>query len=80
MKNLIKIFWILAFLMVPATVSAGDFEDLIQKLNSRDTAAQISAVQELAKRRDEKAVEALLTFVFTKTEAESQDQGDRAAR
>ncbi len=68
MKNLIKIFWILAFLMVPATVSAGDFEDLIQKLNSRDTAAQISAVQELAKRRDERRVEALLTFVFTKTE------------
>jgi HEAT repeat protein len=68
MKKLIKIFRVLAFLMVPVAVSAGDFEDLIVRLNSHDTAAQISAVQELAKRRDEKAVEALMTFVFTKAE------------
>jgi len=68
MKKLIKIFGILAFLMVPVTVSAGDFEDLIVNLTSHNTAAQISAVQELAKRRDEKAVEALMAFVFTKAE------------
>ena len=68
MKNVINIFWILAFLIMPVTVSAGDFENLIQNLHSQDTAAQISAVRELAKRRDERAVEALLTFVFTKAE------------
>jgi HEAT repeat protein len=68
MKKLINVFWILTFLTVTAKVSAGDFEDLIQNLNSRDTAAQISAVRELAQKRDEKSVEALLTFVFTKAE------------
>jgi len=68
MKKLVNIFCILAFLAGPATVSADNFEDLVQKLNSSDRDSQISAVQELAKRRDEKAVEALLTFIFTKAE------------
>ena len=51
-----------------ATVLAGDFEDLTKNLYGYDIAVQVSAVRELAKRGDERAVEALLKFVFMKTE------------
>jgi HEAT repeat protein len=58
-------------LMLPlfaVNVFAGDLEDLTKNLYARDINVQVSAVEELAKRGDEKAVEALLKFVFMKTE------------
>ena len=49
-------------------VFADDLEDLTKKLYAYDINIQISAVEDLAKRGDPKAVEALLKFVFMKTE------------
>ena len=49
-------------------VFAGDLEDLTKKLYNYDINVQVSAVEELAKMGDEKAVEALLKFVFMKSE------------
>ncbi len=68
MKKLINFTCILILLASAANVFAGDLEDLTKNLYARDINIQISAVEELAKRGDEKAVEALLKFVFMKTE------------
>ncbi len=68
MIKLINILYILILPVFAANVFAGDLEDLTEKLYARDMNIQISAVEELAKRGDEKAVEALLKFVFMKTE------------
>jgi HEAT repeat protein len=68
MKKLINILCILILPVFAVRVFAGDLEDLTKKLYAYDINIQISAVEELAKRGDEKAVEALLEFVFMKTE------------
>lgn len=59
---------ILIFPVFAANVFAGDLEDLTKKLYNYDINVQVSAVEELAKMGDEKAVEALLKFVFMKSE------------
>jgi len=68
MKKLINILCFLILPVFAANVFAGDLEDLTKKLYDYDVNVQISAVEELAKMGDEKAVEALLKFVFMKTE------------
>jgi len=68
MKKLINFIFILFLPLFAAKVFAGDLEDLTEKLYARDINIQISAVEKLAKRGDEKAVETLLKFVFMKTE------------
>jgi HEAT repeat protein len=68
MKKLINFMFILMLPLVAAKVFAGDLEDLTKNLYAHDINIQISAVETLAKRGDEKAVEALFEFVFMKTE------------
>jgi len=68
MKKLINFLCILILPVFAAKAFAGDLEDLTKNLYAYDINIQISAVEELAKRGDEKAVEALLKFVFVKTE------------
>jgi HEAT repeat protein len=68
MKKLINFMCILILPVFAVNVFAGDLEDLTKKLYDYDINVQVSAVEELAKMRDEKAVEALLKFVFMKNE------------
>jgi HEAT repeat protein len=68
MKKLINFMCILILPVFAVNVFAGDLEDLTKKLYAYDINIQVSAVEELAKMGDEKAVETLLKFVFVKRE------------
>jgi len=68
MKKLINFIFILILPLFAVRVFAWDLEDLTKNLYARDISVQISAVEKLAKWGDEKAVEALLKFVFMKSE------------
>ncbi len=69
MEKLRKLFLTVTFfLLLFGKVDAIGFDNIIQDLNSYDLKTQIEAVNELGKIRDEKAIQKLIDFVFTKAE------------
>lgn len=68
MKKLKKLFLTIFFLLLFETADAANFEKILQNLHSYDIETQIEAVNELGKIKDEKAIQTLIDFVFTKEE------------
>ncbi|NWF98380.1 MAG: HEAT repeat domain-containing protein [Nitrospirae bacterium] len=69
MKKLIKLFFtIILSLSLNKTADAINFENILQNLQSYDIKTQIEAVNELGKIRDERSIQTLIDFIFTKTE------------
>ncbi len=70
-KNFLSLI-ILSFLLlliIPAGMSvAATVDELITNLHSHDLLVQLSAVEELGRMKDSKAVDALLNFIFIKAE------------
>lgn len=69
MKKLKKfLFAIIFFLSLYNPADATNFKNIIENLHSHDIKTQIEAINELSKIKDEKSIQTLIDFIFTKAE------------